>query len=104
MRQNVALHNKSWLRPEAKRLKHRPDIREGIKKALRDCNNVPQSLVSVRPGKPDGGSLNPGTVQLFSKENRSDLRFTQFRGKQIAASPGIAPTVSGSCPRPENRT
>jgi len=73
MRQNVALHNKSWLPPEAKRLKHRPDIREGIKKALRDCNNVPQSLVSVRPGKPDGGSLNPGTVQLFIK--RTALTF-----------------------------
>jgi hypothetical protein len=47
--------------------------KKGTKKALRDCNNVPQSLVSVRPGKPDGGSLNPGTAQLFVKQNRSDL-------------------------------
>ncbi|MBY5585411.1 hypothetical protein [Rhizobium leguminosarum] len=43
------------------------EMKKGTKKALRDCNNVPQSLVSVQPGKPDGGSLNPGTIQLFLK-------------------------------------
>ncbi|MBY5424851.1 hypothetical protein [Rhizobium leguminosarum] len=72
MQQNVALHNKSSPQPRSKRLKQGRD-EKGTKKALRDCNNVPQSLVSVRPGKPDGGSLNPGTAQLFSKQNGPDL-------------------------------
>ncbi|CAK06582.1 hypothetical protein RL1085 [Rhizobium johnstonii 3841] len=49
------------------------EMKKGTKKALRDCNNVPQSLVSVRPGKPDGGSLNPGTIQLL--QNRTALTF-----------------------------
>jgi len=41
---NVATHNTC---DRLKRLKK--------EKALRDCNKVPQSLMSVRPGKPDGG-------------------------------------------------
>ncbi|MBY3296320.1 hypothetical protein HFN78_34895 [Rhizobium laguerreae] len=72
MRQNVALHNKSWPRPESKRLKGAKTANKAQKKL---CGTATMSRKALFPSGQENRTGGPSTqkrLSFFSKQNRSD--------------------------------
>ncbi|MBY2940975.1 MULTISPECIES: hypothetical protein [Rhizobium] len=73
MRQNVALHNKSWLWPTSKRLKGAQTEKRAQKKL---CGTATMSRKALFPSGQENRTGGPSTrkrFSFFSKQNRPDL-------------------------------